>query len=501
MFLFKILCVFSSIKIIENVSKHFQTATEKYQTYEIEDNVINDDQVNEISRDNGDDRKLKMYAELQSALQNMNADQKFLFEDALNKYIAGNITEDEIIDLLPNILLIDEESREFYKQHERDKYKSKSCSRRNDTNIIETDDPECSKDVALYLKANMNKHSSMYTKYYYKPNSTPKSRLGEYRLGEIDDEIHTTYSNEIDTTFITREATIPLIIDLIKSFKNQKMLKTTKTYIYEYPSDTPTDEITEDSSTEEIKQDNEEKRHMIDVLTLLNLLDNLTNEYTAQTMRRSWNNRPTPTAPLCPYTISFGTSPRYKYQYPYFERNRTGTLVNMCYVCGLEEAQIPMSSLCETAFDRDDWTYKKYSYKFIKYCRYDQYTNNYCVHTRDKRSIWGRWTGGCSMRRIDISGVYTQRSCRNREWPTRGHHFASHRMARLEFVLNDVKDGCTVSPGASLVPLSRGISLYARFIACVCRESLCNAGISYMLFSYVRLFAHSFTPMILLAAT
>ncbi|XP_014355304.2 uncharacterized protein LOC106708332 [Papilio machaon] len=341
----------------------------------------------------------------------------------------------------------------------------------------------------------MHKNGSMYTKYYHKPNNIPKSNLGEYRLGEIDNEIETTYSTRQTTT-------IPLIIDLIKSFKNQKRLKTTVKYINEYPSETPTDEITDESSTEEIKQhNNEEKKHMIDVLTLLTLLDNLTKEYTAQTMRRSWSNKTAPTAPLCPYTISFGTSPRYKYQYPYFERNRTGDLVNMCYVCGLEQARIPVSSLCENAFDQDDWTYKKYSYKFIKYCRYDQYTNNYCVHTQDKRSIWGRWTGGCSMRRIDISGVYTQRTCRNREWPTRGHHFASHRMARLEFVLNGVKDGCTVSPGASLVPLSRGISLYARFIACVCKESLCNAGLSYMLLSYVRIFAHSLTPMILLAAT
>lgn len=61
---------------------------------------------------------------------------------------------------------------------------------------------------------------------------------------------------------------------------------------------------------------------------------------------------------------------------------------------------------------------------------------NYCVDKRDPHSVWGRWTGGCSMRRIDISGIYTQRTCRNEKMPTMGNHFASHRMAKLELSLH-----------------------------------------------------------------
>lgn len=53
MFLFQILCVFSSFKIIENVAKHSQTTDKNNQSYEIDNEVINEDEVNENLLENG----------------------------------------------------------------------------------------------------------------------------------------------------------------------------------------------------------------------------------------------------------------------------------------------------------------------------------------------------------------------------------------------------------------------------------------------------------------
>lgn len=56
----------------------------------------------------------------------------------------------------------------------------------------------------------------------------------------------------------------------------------------------------------------------------------------------------------------------------------------------------------------------------------------YQLNASQPRVILGRWTGGCAVRWIDLSGVYTQRTCRNRLQPTMGLHFGSKRMAKLE---------------------------------------------------------------------
>ncbi|KAI8441704.1 hypothetical protein MSG28_015236 [Choristoneura fumiferana] len=47
--------------------------------------------------------------------------------------------------------------------------------------------------------------------------------------------------------------------------------------------------------------------------------------------------------------------------------------------------------------------------------------------------MWGKWDGGCSVRWVDISGVYTQRSCRARHKPAIGRHFVSKRLAKMEW--------------------------------------------------------------------
>ncbi|XP_068622171.1 uncharacterized protein [Battus philenor] len=427
--------------------------------------------------------KVKRYENLQPHLQNLNSQQWKLLEGVLNDYIAGNITEDHLGDqlqtiLIPNNSLVD--TKDEKKQNLRSCVNHKIIGANesfNENNSIDEEDLECGTNIyTLDETTNLLAYTSQmhYTERY--------SNYSQYTENTtiFSDTTTDSLSTNISVHTSLKEVAVPLIIDLIKTYKEEKLAPTTIPHLNEsFPTST-------DISKRPLKREGD-KNDLIDIISLLTLIANLTTVLKPKPLLRDSGEG---TAPLCPYTMmSFGTSPRYtKPSYFYDERNKTGKLVTLCYVCGLEENKIPQNSLCEDAFSRDDFSLREYTYKFKKYCQYDEFINNYCVHSRDKRSVWGHWTGGCSMRRIDISGVYTQRTCRNREWPTRGHHFASHRMARLEYILDDVEDGCTVSPTASLVPLSRSISLYARFIACVCPGALCNKSVSNLTFSYLNLF-------------
>ncbi|KAL0809878.1 hypothetical protein ABMA28_011358 [Loxostege sticticalis] len=158
------------------------------------------------------------------------------------------------------------------------------------------------------------------------------------------------------------------------------------------------------------------------------------------------------------------------------------TIVAKCFVCGLEDTGIPENAFCADAFAGDflplvpvDPRARGQIAKYRKYCRYLDVPGT-MVNETQPRSVFGRWTGGCSVRWIDLSGVYTQRACRNSRHTVMGKHYVSKRMAKLEMALKDVDNGCVISPMSSLVPLSRGISLYARFHACVCTGSWCNGG-------------------------
>ncbi|KAG6451549.1 flocculation protein FLO11 [Manduca sexta] len=159
------------------------------------------------------------------------------------------------------------------------------------------------------------------------------------------------------------------------------------------------------------------------------------------------------------------------------------TIVSKCFVCGMDTHGIPRNTYCADAFATDflplvpiDPRAKGHISRFRKYCRYLD-VNNYQRNRSDPRALLGRWTGGCAVRWVDLSGVYTQRTCRNRFRPTTGRHYGSKRMAKLELALANVDDGCVTSPMATLVPLSRGISLYARFHACVCTGNWCNRAV------------------------
>ncbi|KAF9823166.1 hypothetical protein SFRURICE_016059 [Spodoptera frugiperda] len=173
-----------------------------------------------------------------------------------------------------------------------------------------------------------------------------------------------------------------------------------------------------------------------------------------------------------------------------------------CFVCGLTTTEIPRSAHCADAFGGDflplapvDARSRSHIASFRKYCRRMD-VHNFVENPREPRSIYGRFTGGCAVRWTDLSGVYTQRTCRAKFRPLLGRHFGSKRLAKLELALivgtryttwlrrcvytatglvfQNVKNGCIASPMATLLPLSRGISLYARFHACVCTGNWCN---------------------------
>ncbi|XP_047524900.1 uncharacterized protein LOC125062787, partial [Pieris napi] len=218
-------------------------------------------------------------------------------------------------------------------------------------------------------------------------------------------------------------------------------------------------------------------RYPIDVPALLELIAALAEDYESNLTQKLNESLALMSIPTCETfaTVRHTTSE--------YDANATGSVIAKCFVCGLEETGVPVSAPCADAFAGDflpmvpvDPTARAQISKFRKYCKY-QNTRGYRYNSSQPRAIFGRWTGGCAVRWIDLSGIYTQRTCRSRYQAIMGKHFGSKRMARLEMALMSVDNGCIVSPMATLVPLSRGVSLFARFHACVCTGSWCNGGV------------------------
>ncbi|XP_041983672.1 uncharacterized protein LOC121736505 [Aricia agestis] len=214
----------------------------------------------------------------------------------------------------------------------------------------------------------------------------------------------------------------------------------------------------------------------LDVPALMNLIMNLTSDIESNLTMRLNETLQRMSLPTCgtPTTVPTTTSE--------YDANYTGSIVAKCFVCGLEVRGVPAHAHCGDAFAGDflplvpvDPTAKSKISRFRKYCKY-QNIPGFAYNSSDTRSIFGRWTGGCAVRWVDLSGIYTQRTCRSRLAPSVGQHYGSKRMAKLERALWMVDNGCIVSPMATLVPLSRGVSLYARFHACVCTGSWCNVA-------------------------
>ncbi|XP_049875531.1 uncharacterized protein LOC126373416 [Pectinophora gossypiella] len=217
----------------------------------------------------------------------------------------------------------------------------------------------------------------------------------------------------------------------------------------------------------------------LDIASLLKVIANLTADYSlnlAMMLNKSLERYSIPTCPTPTHLITteetIATTDAFA--------NLTGTIMGKCFVCGLDDIEIPRHSHCADAFAGDfiplvqvDATARGHIARYRKYCRWMN-VEGYFINASDPRSMWGRWTGGCSVRWIDLNGYYTQRTCRNRHHAVMGRHFISKRMAKLEMALQHIDSGCIISPVASLVPLSRGVSLYARFHACVCVGNWCN---------------------------
>ncbi|RVE49734.1 hypothetical protein evm_005604 [Chilo suppressalis] len=209
-----------------------------------------------------------------------------------------------------------------------------------------------------------------------------------------------------------------------------------------------------------------------DVPGLLQIIANLTYDFESNITDLFNKTLQKYNIPTCP---SIETT-----EQPIYYDLTNATVVSKCFVCGMHEPQIPFDSFCSDAFAGDflpvvpiDPQARSHITRFRKYCRYLD-VDNFYENASEPRSVYGRFTGGCSVRWTDLSGVYTQRACRNRRHAMTGLHFASKRMAKLELALHELDNGCIISPMASLIPLSRGVSLYARFHACVCTGSWCN---------------------------
>ncbi|CAH0698121.1 unnamed protein product [Spodoptera exigua] len=175
----------------------------------------------------------------------------------------------------------------------------------------------------------------------------------------------------------------------------------------------------------------------VDISAILGILANLTYDY-------EWNlteefNRtliesgvpkcPTPTEPTTTSTTPL----------PYDFANTS--VISKCFVCGLKTTDIPRTAHCADAFSGDflplapvDARAKGHIASFRKYCRHLD-VHNFVENPLEPHSIYGRFTGGCAVRWADLSGVYTQRTCRAKHRPLLGKHFGSKRLAKLELAL------------------------------------------------------------------
>ncbi|KAI8441709.1 hypothetical protein MSG28_015241 [Choristoneura fumiferana] len=220
----------------------------------------------------------------------------------------------------------------------------------------------------------------------------------------------------------------------------------------------------------------------LDMTRLLHMLSSLVADYDTN-ITTVLNNtlykkgykhcEPTTTETTTTTTMPPPTPPMFDYE----PSEMTGRVIAKCYVCGMEELGIPRDAHCADPFAKDllppampDHIAETKRKGFRKYCNYMDMKPWYI----NGSGIWGKWTGGCVVRWVDLSGVYTQRVCRIRDRPALGNHFVSKRLAKLEFALRKVDNGCMLSPMATLVPFSRGVSLYARLHVCVCSANWCN---------------------------
>ncbi|CAG9794285.1 unnamed protein product [Diatraea saccharalis] len=189
----------------------------------------------------------------------------------------------------------------------------------------------------------------------------------------------------------------------------------------------------------------------IDIPRLVEIIANLTNDFESNITDMFNKTLQKYNIPTCPSNEI--TEP------PIYYELANATVVAKCFVCGLNEPQIPIDSFCSDAFAIDfiplvplNPQSRGRIARYRRYCRYLD-VDNFYENATEPRSVFGRFTGGCSVRWIDISSVYTQRACRNRRHAVIGRHFGSKRMAKLEMALHV----------SSTLAVSRGLLLHMKF--------------------------------------
>ncbi|XP_026741710.1 uncharacterized protein LOC113503812 [Trichoplusia ni] len=158
-----------------------------------------------------------------------------------------------------------------------------------------------------------------------------------------------------------------------------------------------------------------------------------------------------------------------------------------CFLCNKWDQNIPLGAACYKAFHSADQRYISMKRFFRANCYYHPEVQGFEISTFEwggqkysgdkglKRRYYGLYTGGCFKRFLDIGEVYTARGCRA-HWPDFQKNLLSHRFRRLEALLFKKPEGCISSHAASLVPFSRGISLFSRFHVCTCKRRWCNSA-------------------------
>ncbi|XP_026741619.1 uncharacterized protein LOC113503736 [Trichoplusia ni] len=158
-----------------------------------------------------------------------------------------------------------------------------------------------------------------------------------------------------------------------------------------------------------------------------------------------------------------------------------------CYLCNKWDQNIPVAPVCHRMFNSDDWRYRTMARFYRANCYYHPELQEFEISKFEwrgykysgdkglKRWYYGLYTGGCFKRFLDIGELYTARGCRA-PWPDWQKNLLSHRFRRLEVLLFKRPEGCISSHAASLVPFSRGISLFSRFHVCTCKRRRCNSA-------------------------
>lgn len=154
---------------------------------------------------------------------------------------------------------------------------------------------------------------------------------------------------------------------------------------------------------------------------------------------------------------------------------RASKPVSQCYECGLRvtvQEGIPVDSDCHNIFSSPSYEDRSKIEKTKMSCFYRD--NDTLLY--NGRAVYGKFSGGCYKRFLDIGTLYTERGCRTVPYGVAGYSIISPRFVRLQYLLDNTKNGCVISPFAVFTPFNRAVSLFVRYHVCVCEKDFCNKG-------------------------